>query len=261
MGRENIELIDIAVIGSTKLTYKLLHLLEDIQRPKYVFGLPDDILPYKVNSVRLDEFCQSKHIILDKSNNWKSFEHYCEKNGIKIVLEFGDSRIIPKFITSMYQIIGNHGALLPYVQGAASLVWGRLLNNREWGVSLFELNEKIDSGDILINSNFEYDETVSMKDFIELADDLTIKIFLEIIRTGYQRQKNKTWNIRVKEGTDTYKAIEFLRKSLRNSLNIYMPKRSPEDSKLNKNWPIEFQKIFKLANNDPYPRWYYNKKI
>lgn len=256
MGTESIELVNVAVIGSTSLTFKLLCVLEDIQRPKYIFGLPDDMLPKKVNSLPLDDFCNSKGIVLDKSNDWNSFRHHCEKLDIDTILEFGDSRIIPNFITSGYQIIGNHGAVLPCIQGAASLVWGRLLNNGQWGVTLFEINEKIDSGDILCVSRFEYDTAMTMKEFVEIADNLTLDLFMRIINEGYTRSKNSKWNIRISKGSDTFLAVKFLKEALQMNANIYMPSRSPIDGKLKKNWSLQFQKTFKLANNYPYPKWH-----
>ena len=37
---------------------------------------------------------------------------------------------------------------------------------------------------------------------------------------------------------------------------IYMPPRTIKDSKINYDWPKEFIEVFKIANNDPYPKFY-----
>ena len=94
------------------------------------------------------------------------FSSICDKEKIDLIIEFGDSRIIPKNICEKYFIIGSHGAILPIIKGGASLVWGRMCNNLNWGVSLYQISQHIDEGTILNISKFNYEKNISMEDFI-----------------------------------------------------------------------------------------------
>jgi hypothetical protein len=47
----------------------------------------------------------------------------------------------------------------------------------------------------------------------------------------------------------------MLRYCLANDLCIYLPPRTPADGIIKKEWPAEFIKSFKIANDKPYPKW------
>jgi hypothetical protein len=60
----------IGVSGNTKQTYKGLHLLVSLgYEISFIFGLPDEQLEGKVNSVNLTEFANQYNIPLYKSTN------------------------------------------------------------------------------------------------------------------------------------------------------------------------------------------------
>ena len=158
--------MSIGITGNTSLTKKVIEfLLSKGENIKYVFGLRDEDIKNKVNSADLKTLCNEKNINYIQSNDWDLVLN--EK--VDIVYEMGDSRFLPPRFVNKNYVIGNHGAMLPYVQGGASLVWGRMVNNGKWGVSLMRLNEKIDGGDILSVKDVNYcPESTSMKDFVEL---------------------------------------------------------------------------------------------
>ena len=133
----------VGVSGNTKQTLKGLHLLISLgYEVVFIFGLPDEQLSGKVNSVDLTDFANEHNIHLIKTNNWEDALVY----DVDKIISLGDSRYVPPFIIEKYKVIGNHGAILPNIQGGASLVWGRMLNNGVLGVSLMELDKKIDNG-------------------------------------------------------------------------------------------------------------------
>ena len=152
-------------------------------------------------------------------------------------------------------MIGNHGAVLPDIQGGASLVWGRLLNTKEWGISIMKIDKKVDSGDILKVKKIKYDEKCSELEFTKRCDDTTIEALLEVLNNDYQVIKNKKWDVRIAKHTDSLKTIEILKYCLENNLNVYLPPRTENDGVINKSWNLNFKKIFKIANNYPYPKW------
>jgi hypothetical protein len=107
-----------------------------------------------------------------------------------MVISLGDSRYVPPFIIEKFKVIGNHGAILPSVQGGASLVWGRMLNNGVWGVSLMELDKKIDNGTILKTSSFNYELDSDMNSFCDMNEISDVSGFAQLcLRKGYYIEK------------------------------------------------------------------------
>jgi methionyl-tRNA formyltransferase len=172
----------------------------------------------------------------------------------------GDSRIVPASFLQKNIVIGNHGAVLPRVQGAASLTWGRMLNTGHWGVSLMRLNAQIDAGEILATKEITYNtDNTSMQEFVEMCDNATVDLVENHFEGNYKKIKNKKWDIKVAKGVDSEKVIGILRTCLQAGLNIYLPPRNPYDAKINLLWKTSFIEGFKKANNLPYPKYYIEK--
>jgi methionyl-tRNA formyltransferase len=246
----------IAITGSTVLTLnsmkKILSLGFNII---YVFGIPDKNLKNKTNSIDLQEFCSKNKIVLDKSNDWKNCYEFCKKNDVDLIITLGDSRILPSYLVGEFKTIGNHGALLPDVQGGASLVWGRMIDMGTWGISIMEIGEKVDSGNILKTKSFSYNKETTEEEFTKIADSLTVDALIEVLIGDYCVTENKKWQVRISKGTDSHKASQMLKFCLKNNLPVYMPPRNPTDGIVDPQWPKEFTTSFKIANNYPYPMW------
>tara|TARA_B110000444_G_scaffold197155_1_gene187949 strand:- start:1158 stop:1931 length:774 start_codon:yes stop_codon:yes gene_type:complete len=257
MVKINIENSRIAVIGSTLLTKELILFLEEVNRPLILFGLPENQIKLKVNSTYLKDYCYNKKIKYIENNSWEYFYQTCLKDNIDLIIEFGDSRIIPSTITNNIFTIGNHGAILPFVKGGASLVWGRMANMLHWGVSLMKIEESIDEGEIIITKNFNYESDISMQNFLNISDKKTIDCFKEIIGKDLHFKKNVKNKIVIANHTDSYDVVLEIKNAIKNSYSIYLPPRTPEDGKINKKWPKDFIEIFKIANNIPYPKYFY----
>tara|TARA_R100001440_G_scaffold74334_1_gene99715 strand:+ start:145 stop:918 length:774 start_codon:yes stop_codon:yes gene_type:complete len=247
----------VAITGNTKLTLESMKMISDLDNFEilYVFGLPHDKLSGKVNSVHLDKYCEENDIFLDKTNEWKNCLKFCEENEIGLIITLGDSRIVPKAITDNFKVIGNHGAILPEVQGGASLVWGRMLESCEWGISIMKIEGRVDSGDILKIKKFNYSPTLTEAQFVNICDNLTVQALKEVLLGDYEITQNKRWDIRISRGTDSYKTYQIFKYCIENKLNIYLPPRSPSDGVVNSQWPDDFKQKFKKACDAPYPKW------
>lgn len=254
MVKEN-SITRVAFSGNTKLTLKCMEAIGDDIKIVSVFGLSDKNLERKTNHVRLDEYCNGNNIKLFKSEDWEEFGSYCKSEGVEIVIIIGDSRIVPKTIIDSFSVIGNHGAILPFVQGAASFVWGRLLNTGTWGISIMRIDEQIDSGTILKTKEFSYEKDCTEQEFVEICYDLTVEALLDVLQGDYFSINNKKYNVRISKHTDSEIAIELMRTCLENNLCIYMPPRTIEDGELKNHWSEEFKTVFKIAQNEPYPTY------
>ncbi len=254
---ENNNVTKLAFTGSTELTREAMRQILKLKKYKIsgLFGLSDEKLDGKVNSVNMDSFCNENGIILNKSENWDSFYSFCLSEEIDMIISLGDSRIVPKNIVKSFQVIGNHGAVLPYIQGGASLVWGRMFDLGHWGISIMRLAERVDSGEILKIKGFQYAPSTSEAEFVKKADELTVEALLEVLNGDIEPLNNKKWDVRVAKHTDSHKVSQIYKYCLENDLCIYLPPRTPTDGIINKEWPKEFVKKFKIANNKPYPIW------
>ena len=253
---QNKSITKIAITGNTKLTLKSMQAI--LQSPKfeilYVFGISQSNMVTKTNAVNMESFCNDNNIILDKSENWDNLYDFCKSHDIDCVITLGDSRIVPANIVSEFEVIGNHGAVLPDVQGGASLVWGRMLNTGSWGISIMRLGVRVDSGDILKIKRFSYDK-ISEEEFTEQADDLTVEALIQVLNKDFIPFENKHWSVRVAKHTDSFDAINIMRHCMENNIPIYMPPRKPSDGKVKDTWPDDFVESFKIANDKPYPKW------
>lgn len=242
----------IAVIGNTKQTIKgLYRLVKEGHEVIYVFGLPEENIKNKVNFVSLSDFCLEHNIMLDSSSDWKNLLDL----ELDLVICLGDSRIVPESVLVKHKVIGNHGAVLPHVQGGASYVWGRMLNTGKWGISIMELDKVVDAGKILVTKEFLYEPNCSMEEFCDIADSLTIEALFEYLNGDYEPRENSKWNVKIARHTDSKFVVDILRETLDNGSNIYLPPRRPVDSNIKYEWGDRFIESFKKANNFPYPRW------
>lgn len=97
---------------------------------------------------------------------------------LQIIVAF---RMLPKLVWSMpeYGTFNLHASLLPQYRGAAPINWAIINGERETGVTTFFIDEKIDTGAILLKSSVEIkeDETVgTLHDtLMELGSQLVLK--------------------------------------------------------------------------------------
>ncbi len=81
-----------------------------------------------------------------------------EKADIFVVAAFG--QILPKEILEMprYGCVNIHGSLLPRYRGAAPIQWAVLNGEKEAGNTIMQMNEGLDTGDILTQEPVPLDE-------------------------------------------------------------------------------------------------------
>ena len=101
------------------------------------------------------------------------------------------AKIIPREVINAFPkgIIGVHPSLLPKYRGASPIQSAILNGDKETGVTLYQMDEKIDHGDILVNDKFQmtnskitYEELEER--LAELAGDLLVKILPDFAESG-----------------------------------------------------------------------------
>lgn len=80
------------------------------------------------------------------------------KPDVIVVVAFG--QILPKEILDMpkYGCINVHASLLPKLRGAAPIQWSVIDGDRESGVTIMQMDEGLDTGDMLLVKKYTLDE-------------------------------------------------------------------------------------------------------
>ena len=91
---------------------------------------------------------------------------------LNVVVAYG--QIIPALVTHlpMHKSINLHFSLLPKYRGASPVQWTLLNGDQETGITIFELNEKMDEGDILTQKKvdiFPSDDALTLESRLACA--------------------------------------------------------------------------------------------
>ena len=134
----------------------------------------------KVSHSYIKKFCIKKNIKVFTPENFKKkeeIENLKEINcDILVVAAYGI--ILPKKILSIpkYGAINIHASLLPRWRGAAPIQYAILKGDKKTGITIMQMNEKLDAGDILLQKEI----TIENKNVKNIHDELA-KIGAELI--------------------------------------------------------------------------------
>lgn len=228
----------LVIIGTTKTTEKCIEaLVSHGYSVSGVISLDESIKHKKARYIDLSLVCNKYNIKLIKTKNINYPEIIKEIRDMKpdIIIECGWSQLISKEILEIPKIscIGLHYSLLPKNQGGASLNWALINDEKEWGVSLFHLEEKVDSGDIIAQKKISIDEKDDINSLYDKADNAAISLLIENIPLLIKGVAN-----RIKQDK---------------SKTTYLPARKPEEGRIN--WNKTPREIYNLirALTSPYP--------
>lgn len=105
------------------------------------------------------------------------------KPDVIIVAAYG--RILPKHLLELapYGCINVHGSILPKYRGAAPIQWAVINGDKEAGVSIMQMDEGMDTGDILHISTITPDENETAGSLFWKLAELGGKALLETLET------------------------------------------------------------------------------
>lgn len=228
----------VVVIGSVSSTNVLLEEMvkHDIKIYR-IFSLHEE----KKNSVSgyfpLHEFAKNNNI------DYTTFKKINDDHIVKIIQNIkpdyifvtGLSQIICKEIIESARIgvIGNHPTDLPKFRGRAAIPWLILLGVKKSKVSLFFIDEGVDSGDIIDKEEYK----ISNSDY---ALDVINKV-------------NKAFRMMLKRVLPKLEKFELNSAKQNHQAATYLLKRKPEDGLIK--WDNSGSQIISLirASSNPYP--------
>jgi len=118
-----------------------------------------------------------------------------EKLGPDVIVSITANQIFKKKLLNLpkYGCINLHSALLPFYKGLMPTFWALKNDEREMGVSVFFMDEGIDTGGILVQERFEIESGDSLESLIHKNKNYGMKAIikaLELIRSqDYQTKK------------------------------------------------------------------------
>lgn len=189
----------------------------------------------KLNQSAVKKFALENNLTVLQPKNLKNEEFHQELKGLKanlqIVVAF---RMLPTVVWKMpkYGTFNLHASLLPEYRGAAPINWAIINGETKTGVTTFFIDDKIDTGEIILQSEIDINPTENVG---ELHDKLMILGSELVNKTVKQIEQRKV---------KTYKQPEKEEKAA--------PKIHTETCKID--WDDSLDNIYNMIRGlNPYP--------
>jgi len=202
-----------------------------------VISLRDDQATKKSGRIYVDDFCRRHGIAVVKSRNVNDPEPVLAvlERQIDWLFIIGWSQIARADVLSAPRrgVLGMHPTLLPEGRGRAAVPWAILKNKIETGVTLFQLDEGVDTGPVLAQHR------------IPIASDETATTLYTRVQEAHRLLIAQVWddlvNDRIRPAPqDHARATEW-------------PGRTPEDGRITANMTVMDVERLVRAVTHPYP--------
>ena len=245
----------IVFFGVTKYSYELLEaLLQNDYDVSVIFTTPEEFeisyaeKPVKIyNYANLKEFGEKFAVpVIEVNGNINSYYNDFKKYSPDVILVLGWYYMMPRAIREIPPMgcIGIHSSLLPMYAGGAPLVWAIIKGENETGITLFHLEEGVDTGDIIAQERFSIEYNDDISTVYRKATASSKKILLEYLP-------------KIANGTAPRKHQDLSQRT------VY-PQRSPKDGEIDWTKSAEEIRDFIRAQTKPYPgafTYIGNKKV
>jgi len=152
----------------------------------------------KVNPSDIEKFCVKNKINFsspENLNNEQEMKKF-KKLNVDLVVVVAYGQIIPKNFLSLakFGFINIHASLLPKWRGAAPIQRAIMNEDKKIGISIMKVEEKLDSGPVLISKEFDLDRETTFgeieKKLSQAGADLLLES-LKIIEVGNSKFVNQ----------------------------------------------------------------------
>lgn len=203
--------------------------------------LKDEKAKNKSGRIYLDDFAYEHKLPLLKINSINDQEviKALKEYEIDWLLIIGWSQIAKKEVleTPTKGCIGMHPTLLPIGRGRAAIPWAILKGLKQTGVTMFKLDEGVDTGDIIGQGIIDIDDNTTATDLYKKVNDMHITLI------------SRYWYHIVNDRLTLTKQDE--------SKATVWPGRRPEDGEIfNRMTMDEAEKLVRAVTH-PYPGAFY----
>ena len=147
--------------------------------------LKDNKAKSKSGRVYLDSFCEKNGVELHKINHINDDDVFelIKKNDLDWLFIIGWSQIADKRLlgTPKKGVLGMHPTLLPVGRGRAAIPWAIIKGLNKTGVTLFKLDEGIDTGPILSQFEIPLSEKTTSTELYQKVDIAHIELMKNVI--------------------------------------------------------------------------------
>jgi methionyl-tRNA formyltransferase len=159
----------------------------------------------KVNSSPVENFCIENKVIFDNPlnlNNEKEFNNF-KKLSPDLVIVVAYGQIIPKSFleTVKFGFINIHASLLPKWRGAAPIQRAIMNSDKKIGVSIMKIEEKLDSGPVLVSKEIELDQNITHGEIEKKLSIMGANLLIESLKN---LEKNSAKFIEQDHSKSTY---------------------------------------------------------
>jgi len=142
--------------------------------------LKDEKAKNKSGRIYLDEIAERENTPLLKINNINDEEviEALKKHEIDWLFIIGWSQIAKKEVLEIPTngCIGMHPTLLPVGRGRAAIPWAIIKGLDKTGVTMFKLDEGVDTGDIISQGVIDINETTIATDLYKKVDEVHVEL-------------------------------------------------------------------------------------
>lgn len=207
------------------------------ERVSYIFCLKEDPHEKEKYHEQIEALAKQESIPVKVTRSIKAEEDINilrDLNPILIIV-MGWRTVIPVEVLNIPArgVIAVHESLLPKYRGFAPVNWAIINGERETGVTLFYLDEGVDSGDIIAQRKIPIGLTDTGSILYQKTKNASVEILLDYLED-------------IKKGTVT-------RIKQNEQKATYASSRTPDDGEIS--WDVSTKDIYNLirALSDPYP--------
>ncbi len=228
----------VILVGSVKSSERLLRvMIEKNIDVRMVFSLDEQY------SENVSGYTPIHNLAKEHNIPYTKFRKINDEENVEIfrkiepdyIFIVGLSQLVKKeiILCAKKGVVGYHPTPLPKFRGRAATVWQILLGVRKSAVSMFFIDEGIDSGDIICQEEYEIGEKDYPLDVGKKMEKASLKLF--------------------SKGLDLLQNPSFKPTPQNEEEATYLLKRSPEDGKID--WNESGENIERLirATSKPYP--------
>lgn len=147
--------------------------------------LKDEKARTKSGRVYLDDFCNNKNIDLYKIDHVNDDEvnQLIQENDLDWLFIIGWSQIANKRLLDAPNngVLGMHPTLLPIGRGRASIPWAIIKGLEETGVTMFKLDEGVDTGPILSQYKIPLTDNTCSTELYDSVNNAHVNLMTQII--------------------------------------------------------------------------------
>lgn len=164
----------------------------------------------KLIACPVKEFAVEKKIRLFQPENLREIkeELIALQPDMIVVVSYG--KFLPKSILQMpqYGCLNVHPSLLPKYRGSAPIQWAIINGDKVTGTTIMKMNEKMDAGDILLQTQVEIGEDETTGELWQRLSTISSHLLLEAI------EKVEAGQVKPKKQSDNYTLAPMITKQM-----------------------------------------------